>query len=271
MDITGGNMDKSKNCEHPRSYYKCTQPNCLDKRKVERSQDGSVTEKVCKELAKTTVKDPREAADISSTISNEEDERVTHGILLSSSCDANKDETEYKKSSSIQRQTRAVREPHTVVQTTSEVDILDNVYSNLRSYYKGTHPGCSARKHVERASHEWHDLKSVITTYEGKHNHEVPAAKNSDHSQSPGSAATQPAASLAANGLHRRPEPALPMAQLVSWTPTNTTVWCSINSRFLLLYAATWHGSIGAGAGAGADGWSSSGGAELPRDCAAER
>lgn len=32
------------------------------------------------------------------------------------------------------------------------------------------------RKHVERASH---DLKFVITTYEGKHNHDVPAARNS--------------------------------------------------------------------------------------------
>ena len=31
---------------------------------------------------------------------------------------------------------------------------------------------------MERASH---DLKSVITTYEGKHNHDVPAARNSSH------------------------------------------------------------------------------------------
>ena len=32
------------------------------------------------------------------------------------------------------------------------------------------------RKHVERAAH---DLKAVITTYEGKHNHDVPAARGS--------------------------------------------------------------------------------------------
>lgn len=30
------------------------------------------------------------------------------------------------------------------------------------------------RKHVERASH---DIRAVITTYEGKHNHDVPAAR----------------------------------------------------------------------------------------------
>ena len=55
------------------------------------------------------------------------------------------------------------------------------------------------RKHVERASN---DLKSVITTYEGKHNHEVPAARNSNgHPSSGSSAAPQ------GSGLHRRPEP----------------------------------------------------------------
>lgn len=43
-----------------------------------------------------------------------------------------------------------------------------------RSYYKCTSVGCPVRKHVERASH---DPKAVITTYEGKHNHDVPAIK----------------------------------------------------------------------------------------------
>ncbi|CAN6371469.1 unnamed protein product [Urochloa humidicola] len=51
----------------------------------------------------------------------------------------------------------------------------------MLSYYKCTHPGCSVCKHVERASH---DLKSVITTYEGKHNHEVWAATNSEQAVS---------------------------------------------------------------------------------------
>ncbi|XP_057534493.1 probable WRKY transcription factor 25 [Amaranthus tricolor] len=88
---------------------------------------------------------------------------------------------------------RAVREPRVVVQTTSDIDILDDGYRwrkygqkvvkgnpNPRSYYKCTHPSCPVRKHVERAAH---DLKSVITTYEGKHNHDVPAARGSGMSR----------------------------------------------------------------------------------------
>lgn len=51
-------------------------------------------------------------------------------------------------------------------------------FADRRSYYKCTNAGCSVRKHVERASH---DPKAVITTYEGKHNHDVPAARNSSH------------------------------------------------------------------------------------------
>lgn len=52
------------------------------------------------------------------------------------------------------------------------------IASYYRSYYKCTTPGCNVRKHVERAAS---DPKAVITTYEGKHTHDVPAAKNSSH------------------------------------------------------------------------------------------
>ncbi|KAG5521396.1 hypothetical protein RHGRI_033834 [Rhododendron griersonianum] len=86
---------------------------------------------------------------------------------------------------------RAVAEPRIIVQTTSEVDLLDDGYRwrkygqkvvkgnpYPRSYYKCTSPGCNVRKHVERAAT---DPKAVITTYEGKHSHDVPAARNSSH------------------------------------------------------------------------------------------
>lgn len=65
-----------------------------------------------------------------------------------------------------------------------------------RSYYKCTTIGCPVRKHVERASQ---DLRAVITTYEGKHNHDVPAARGSGYAtnrpvQDPSSAPIRPAA-----------------------------------------------------------------------------
>ncbi|KAG0468562.1 hypothetical protein HPP92_017890 [Vanilla planifolia] len=60
---------------------------------------------------------------------------------------------------------RTVTEPRIIVQTTSEVDLLDDGYKwrkygqkvvkgnpHPRSYYKCTSAGCNVRKHVERAS-----------------------------------------------------------------------------------------------------------------------
>ncbi|KAL5206706.1 hypothetical protein ABZP36_034915 [Zizania latifolia] len=290
-----------KNSEHPRSYYKCTHPNCNVKKKVERSQDGQITGIIYKgthnhsmppsnhqsgvpfshtnapevnvlenrglqaglnsaslwENAKkdcnrdvqsegietrtaaclpistncdASIMESQDAVDVS-TLSNEEDDRATHGTV-SIDCDGDGDETDSKRrkldaltaasatitaTSNIDMgaaASRGIREPRVVVQTTSEVDILDDGYRwrkygqkvvkgnpNPRSYYKCTHQGCSVRKHVERASH---DLKSVITTYEGKHNHEVPAARNSGHGSSgSGSAPSAPQA----NSSQRRQEP----------------------------------------------------------------
>lgn len=60
----------------------------------------------------------------------------------------------------------------------SFVFFLKHLIAICRSYYKCTSPGCNVRKHVERAAS---DPKAVITTYEGKHNHDVPAARNSSH------------------------------------------------------------------------------------------
>ncbi|KAK6913300.1 WRKY domain [Dillenia turbinata] len=93
---------------------------------------------------------------------------------------------------------KTVMEPKIVVQTRSEVDLLDDGYRwrkygqkvvkgnpYPRSYYKCTTAGCNVRKHVERASV---DPKAVITTYEGKHNHDVPASRNSTNNAANNSA-----------------------------------------------------------------------------------
>ncbi|PRQ52554.1 putative transcription factor WRKY family [Rosa chinensis] len=75
-------------------------------------------------------------------------------------------------------------EPRVVVQTMSEVDIVNDGYRwrkygqklvkgnpNPRSYYRCSNPGCPVKKHVERA---FNDSKVVIATYEGQHDHDVP-------------------------------------------------------------------------------------------------
>ncbi|CAA2946255.1 probable WRKY transcription factor 4 [Olea europaea subsp. europaea] len=84
---------------------------------------------------------------------------------------------------------KTITESRIVLQTRSEVDLLDDGYKwrkygqkvvkgnpHPRSYYKCTHAGCNVRKHVERSST---DFKSVITTYEGKHDHEIPTGRYS--------------------------------------------------------------------------------------------
>ncbi|XP_076931374.1 putative WRKY transcription factor 2 isoform X2 [Bidens hawaiensis] len=228
-----------KGSEYPRSYYKCTHPNCPVKKKVERSFEGHITEIIYKgahnhvkvvsnrrsgigsssvlsdasgnlgqesnlEVTSSAVVvqgqngkfEAGDAVDGSLTFSNdEEDDRVTHGsVSVGYDGEGNESESKRRKveayAADVSGATRAIREPRVVVQTTSDVDILDDGYRWRKygqkvvkgnpnpSYYKCTSTGCSVRKHVERASH---DLRSVITTYEGKHNHDVPTARNSSH------------------------------------------------------------------------------------------
>ncbi|KAF9661861.1 hypothetical protein SADUNF_Sadunf19G0112700 [Salix dunnii] len=226
-----------KGSENPRSYYKCTHPNCPTKKILERALDGQVTEIVYKGNHNHPKPQSTRRSSSSITASNlgmipapnsnpneiHEQSYVTHGSgQMESSVatpenssisigdddfdsqksksgggdDFDEDETEAKRwkregdNEGISAPgSKPVREPRVVVQTTSDIDILDDGYRwrkygqkvvkgnpNPRSYYKCTYQGCPVRKHVERASH---DLRAVITTYEGKHNHDVPAARGS--------------------------------------------------------------------------------------------
>ncbi|KAK7305485.1 hypothetical protein VNO77_43391 [Canavalia gladiata] len=217
-----------KGSENPRSYYKCTYPNCPTKKKVERSLDGQITEIVYKGTHNHPKPQPTRRNSLSSAsshpvphsnhVSNEIPD-ATHGTGQmdsvatpeNSSMSMGDDDFDQSKSGGDEFDddepnakrwriegehegisaagSRTVKEPRVVVQTTSDIDILDDGYRwrkygqkvvkgnpNPRSYYKCTYPGCPVRKHVERASH---DLRAVITTYEGKHNHDVPAARGS--------------------------------------------------------------------------------------------
>lgn len=197
-----------KGSENPRSYYKCTFPSCPTKKKVERNLEGHITEivykgnhshakpqNVKKSSSNTFIEAPIENNHFDSSASFGEDE-FEQASSVSKSGDDHENEPEAKRwkgeteSEAISGPgSRTVREPRIVVQTTSDIDILDDGYRwrkygqkvvkgnpNPRSYYKCTFVGCPVRKHVERASH---DLRAVITTYEGKHNHDVPAPRGS--------------------------------------------------------------------------------------------
>ncbi|KAK7362410.1 hypothetical protein VNO77_04521 [Canavalia gladiata] len=217
-----------KGSDFPRSYYKCTHPKCAVKKKVERSLEGHVTAIIykgehnhqCPHPTKLT-KDTLTCNQNSNRIMREEmvgSHSMSKMDLESSQTtaehvsgagdgegvrdhetqvDEKNDEPDSKRRNTQVRVSdpaslhRTVTEPRIIVQTTSEVDLLDDGYRwrkygqkvvkgnpYPRSYYKCTTPGCNVRKHVERASA---DPKAVITTYEGKHNHDVPATKTNSH------------------------------------------------------------------------------------------
>uniref|UniRef100_A0A3Q7G2M4 WRKY domain-containing protein n=1 Tax=Solanum lycopersicum TaxID=4081 RepID=A0A3Q7G2M4_SOLLC len=117
---------------------------------------------------------------------DEDEVRAIEGII---SVDDNEFEQrrrrDYCYPAEMNLSSRTTKEPRVIVQIESEIDILDDGYRwrkygqkvvkgnpNPRSYYKCTSPSCPVRKQIERAPD---DIKSVITTYEGKHNHEVPS------------------------------------------------------------------------------------------------
>ncbi|XP_051131468.1 probable WRKY transcription factor 33 [Andrographis paniculata] len=221
-----------KGSENPRSYYKCTFPNCPTKKKVERNLEGHITEIVYKgshnhpkpqstrRSSSNSMQNPSYTTSLgmsnqpNSFIDNAHqvdsgsaatpensstsfgDDDFEQGSSMSNSREDDEIEPEAKRwkgdteNEGISASgSRTVREPRIVVQTTSDIDILDDGYRwrkygqkvvkgnpNPRSYYKCTYNGCPVRKHVERACH---DSRAVITTYEGKHNHDVPAARGS--------------------------------------------------------------------------------------------
>lgn len=243
-----------KGSENPRSYYKCTYPNCSMKKKVERSLEGQITEIVYKgnhnhpkpqstrRSSNSSVSSQAIQSSNSTQVHEYPDQSyASHGsgqmdsVATPENSSISIGDDEVDRSSQRSRSggdefdedepdakrwrresesegtsgagSRTVREPRVVVQTTSDIDILDDGYRwrkygqkvvkgnpNPRSYYKCTSPGCPVRKHVERASH---DLRSVITTYEGKHNHDVPAARGSGGHALPRPLPTNPASNAA--------------------------------------------------------------------------
>ncbi|KAG7543469.1 WRKY domain [Arabidopsis thaliana x Arabidopsis arenosa] len=78
-----------------------------------------------------------------------------------------------------------------VVHTQSLVDVVNDGYRwrkygqksvkgspYPRSYYRCSSSGCAVNKHVERSSR---DAKLLITTYKGKHDHDMPPGRTFAH------------------------------------------------------------------------------------------
>ncbi|XP_027352052.1 WRKY transcription factor 44 [Abrus precatorius] len=239
-----------KGSEYPRSYYKCTHPNCPVKKKVERSFDGQIAEIVYKgehnhskpQLPKRNSSGTQGSGVVSDGMvqdiwSNNQSERnegneerientglsmhsdyhvkaphPNDSVLIGAtnacggstenSCglsgeyeegskgfEANEDEPRSKRRKNENQSNEAtfsedLIEPRIVMQSFTDSEILGDgfrwrkygqkvVKGNPypRSYYRCTHIKCNVRKHVERAID---DPRAFVTTYEGKHNHEMP-------------------------------------------------------------------------------------------------
>ncbi|KAE9585470.1 putative transcription factor WRKY family [Lupinus albus] len=209
---------KVKGSEYPRSYYKCTYPNCPVKKKVERSFDGQIAEIVYKgEHNHSKTQPPKHNSEgtqgsglVHDTWSNNHNERneanagggsKENSCGLSMECEegrkgfeAQEDESRSKRRKNENQSNEAsiseegLVEPRIMVQSSTDSVVVGDGFRwrkygqkvvkgspYARSYYRCTNINCNVRKHVERAID---DPRAFVTTYEGKHNHEMPL-KNS--------------------------------------------------------------------------------------------
>ncbi|KAL6637898.1 hypothetical protein ACP70R_025470 [Stipagrostis hirtigluma subsp. patula] len=190
-----------KDAESPRSYYKCTRDGCPVKKVVERSFDGFITEITYKGrhnhprppqrgLAAGGTDAAVELDDGPSDDDDDDDDVLNEDLDGDEGRDRGAD---------AEGGQRVVKKPKIIIQTPSEVDLLDDGYRwrkygqkvvkgnpRPRSYYKCTADNCNVRKQIERAST---DTRCVLTTYTGRHNHDPPGRGGAEAATAGGSSA----------------------------------------------------------------------------------
>ncbi|XP_042374584.1 WRKY transcription factor WRKY24-like [Zingiber officinale] len=167
-----------KDSNSPRSYYKCTYPHCKVTKKEERSPQGNVTEIVYKGGRHNHPR-PNPSSSASSYLKRD-------APLNARQQNQN---MEFNSTEITRPSSKSGRQVKYLVVALADIDVINDGYrwrkygskvvkgnSNPRSYYRCTNSGCKARKLVERSPD---DLKKLMTTYEGTHNHGVPGPKNS--------------------------------------------------------------------------------------------
>eukprot|EP00005_Dracoamoeba_jomungandri_P005871 CAMPEP_0174260512 /NCGR_PEP_ID=MMETSP0439-20130205/9803_1 /TAXON_ID=0 /ORGANISM="Stereomyxa ramosa, Strain Chinc5" /LENGTH=408 /DNA_ID=CAMNT_0015344769 /DNA_START=28 /DNA_END=1254 /DNA_ORIENTATION=- len=152
-----------KGNQFPRSYYKCTHPDCTVKKQVETIMDNN------EPVIHTTYKgehnhQPPQVTRI------KVDDQVTFKTSVISEFMGAEEGLESLRTTN----------PRLVIEAPLEVDFLDDGYNwrkygqknvkgsaHPRSYYKCTDTNCSVKKQVERC-------ENTTITYEGMHNHMAP-------------------------------------------------------------------------------------------------
>ncbi|XP_024975612.1 probable WRKY transcription factor 26 [Cynara cardunculus var. scolymus] len=188
-----------KASELPRNYYRCSQTNCPMTKKVGHFLDGQISEIIYNghhnHEPPRTCKRANDGAAVDKPVDSYEqvDHLIANGVA-GDDCDEKRRKTKVETEYGSWPSRITVSEPKIVVQTRSEVDILDDGFkwrkygqkavkgtTYPRSYYRCTNVGCKVRKHVER---DLADPKSVVTTYEGRHKHDIPVvAKRSNRKE----------------------------------------------------------------------------------------
>nr|XP_043606391.1 WRKY transcription factor WRKY24-like [Erigeron canadensis] len=181
-----------KTSELPRCYYKCTHSNCPVTKKIGHFHDGNISEIIYKgqhnHEPPSYHKKPGNGTRVDRQSSSVEEpvdaSKQVNCLVAMADSKRRKTEVGFVDQGCSSRMIVTADESKIVVQTRSEVDILDDgfkwrkygqkiVKGNTypRGYYRCSYAGCKVRKHVERPSS---DPKSVVTTYEGKHKHDIP-------------------------------------------------------------------------------------------------